>query len=188
MASKVAICNRALVRLGDSTIASLTDGTVQAKRCNVLFDQAADSVMAEGWTSNTRRSALNITTNTPEFGYTTEYQLPTNPFCLKVLSINDTVPGEFDYRIEGDKLLANTSGIEVRYAARITDTQSYNTYLTDAIVWKLIAELTYPTTNSITLSEAAERRYDSQLRRLLSLDGQQGSSEEIGSNDLLDVR
>ena len=101
MASKVKICNLALSRIGASRITSLTDGTVESTLCNVLYDDMAEEVMSEGsWSSTIARSALNVTTNTPAFGFSYEFQLPTVPRTLKILNINEDTVGDYDFRIE----------------------------------------------------------------------------------------
>lgn len=189
MASKVQICNIALARLGASRITSLTDNTAEAKLCNLLFNDIADLVMVEGsWSTTIRRASLNLTSNTPAFGYTSEFQLPTNPFCLKLLSINDVTPGDEDYRIEGDKLLANITSMKVRYIARITDTQSYGPFLTQAIISRLTAELAYSITGQANAAERWMQQYELDVRKGLANDGQQGSNEQTVSPDLLNVR
>lgn len=189
MASKVQICNMALARLGASRITALTDNTAEAKLCNLLYTDIADLVMVEGsWASTIKRASLNLTSNTPSFGYTSEFQLPTDPFCLKVLSVNDITPGDEDYRIEGDKLLANISTMKIRYIGRITDTQSYGPFLTQAVITRLTAELAYPITGQASVAERWFQQYELDVRKGLAQDGQQGSNEYVYSTDLTDVR
>lgn len=189
MASKVQICNIALSRLGANRITSLTDNTEEARICNVLYNDIAEEVMAEGsWSSTINRAALNVTTNTPSYGYTKEYQLPTNPPFLRILEINDTKPGETDYRIEGDKLLCDVSGIKIKYIGNITDTQSYDVFLKRAITSRLTAELAYTLTGQRNIGDFWYARYERDVQVGLALDGQQGSNQITISDDLLDVR
>lgn len=179
----------ALARLGASRITSLTDNTSEAKLCNLLYSDTADMVMVEGsWSSTISRATLNKTTNTPAFGYTAEFQLPTEPFCLKVLNVNDLTPGNEEFRIEGDKLLANITTMKVRYIGRVTDTQSYDTFLTQAIISRLTAELAYPITGQASVADRWFNKYEMDVRKGLANDGQQGSNEMTVSTDLTDVR
>jgi hypothetical protein len=189
MASKVQICNLALTKLSASTITSLTDGTREAKNCNVLFDHVVDQVLIEGsWATATRRASLNATTNTPSFGFSTEYQLPTNPKCLKVLAINDSAPFGTDFRVEGDKLLTDASSIKIRYIARITDTESFGPHLTGAVVARLAMELSYTVTAQVGIYDRLAAEYQEILTRNLGSDNQQGASDITDSSDLIDVR
>lgn len=189
MASKVQICNYALSRLGANRITSLTDNTNEARLCNTLIDDAIDEVLMEGpWAFAVRRAALNQTTTTPSFEYSYEYQLPTNPLCLRVLSINEDSPGDYDYRIEADKLLADVSTMKVRYIARITDTQSFSPMFERALKTKMQALLAYSVTGNAGLIQTLEELYVRHVAEGLAIDGQQGAADFISSSDLHDVR
>lgn len=189
MTSKVQICNMALSRLGARTITSLTDGTTESILCNTFFDDLADEVMVEGsWTSTIRRAELAQTTNTPSYEFDNEYQLPVDPFALKVLSIDEPVRGRVKYRIEGDKLLTDESSIKIRYVARLVDTEDWDTYLQRAFISRLVAELVYPITGSAQKAESEFKRYMLFVQQGLALNGQQGSNDLLSSSDLIEVR
>ena len=145
--------------------------------------------MSEGpWTSTVSRVALNKTTNTPAFGFTSEFELPTNPRVLRILSIDELQTGSDDYRIEGGKLLANISTMKVRYIGFIEDTASYDVNLKKCIVSRLASELAYSQTGSTALAERLYARYLRDLEDGLSSDGQQGSNDITISPDLTDIR
>jgi hypothetical protein len=190
MASKTQLCNLALVRLGANTVVNIaTDSTSQANLCNILFDDLADEVMAEGsWTSTIRRVALAQTTNTPAFGYTYEYQLPVDPKALKILEVNHIKAGDIDYAIEDDKLLTDNDTISIRYVARLTDTEDWDIYLQRAFVARLASELAYPLTGDDRKAQLEFERYRIFVQEGLALNGQQGSKQQLISDDLIDVR
>lgn len=179
----------AISRLGASTITSLTDNTTEAKLCNTLFNDLADRVMIQGsWSSTIKRASLARTTNTPVFEYTYEYQLPVDPKCLRVLNINETVPGDTDYRIEGDKLLTDATAVKIRYIAQLTDTEDYDIMLTEAIEILLASYLAHPVAGDKTLAETLRREYFGILANNLAVDGQQGSKAVVSSTDLTEIR
>lgn len=189
MASKVKIANLALARLGVKSITSLGDNTLEARMANLVFEDMAKEVMTEGVFSSTiRRVALNATTNTPAYGYSYEFQLPTNPKSLRVISINEDEPGTYDYRIEGDKLLANISTMKVKYVAYLTNSEDYDEMLKKALVARLAAELAYPLTGSSGVSNAMYQRYERELSDCMAVDGQNGSNQYIISSDLTIIR
>ena len=189
MTSKVKICNMALSRLGADTITSLTDNTTEAKLCNTLFNDLADRVMMQGsWTSTVTRVDLALTTNTPSFGYTNEFQLPVDPLCLKVLNIDEIVTGSIPYRIEGDKLLTDTDTIKIRYIAQLTNTEDYDPLLTEAIEVLLASYLALPIAGDKVLAERLKQEYHDMIGLNLAIDGQQGSNEIISATDLTGVR
>jgi hypothetical protein len=189
MASQVQICNLALSRLGASTITSLTDNTTEAKLCNTFFDDLADEVMVEGsWSSTIARTSLARTTNTPSFGFTYEFQLPVDPLCLKVLAIDESVPGNIEYRIESDKLLIDESSVKIKYISQLQDTEDWDILLRKAFVARLSSELAYSLTGDTRKAEIEFERYEKFRMEGLSIDGQQGSKEKTFSTDFIEVR
>lgn len=189
MASKVEICNLALARVGANRITSLTDNLEEARLCNLMYPTIADEVMAEGpWSRTLARASLAATSNTPTYGYDNEFQLPTVPVLLRVLSINESIPGNVDYRIEGDKLLTDESTIKIRYIGRIEDPASYGPYLTKAIVSRLAAELAYTLTANAAAAERLMERYRIDVAEGLALDGQQGKADTWTSDTFLEIR
>lgn len=199
MASKLDLANQALTMLGVKRLTSLTDGTAHAKLVNEIIDDVIKEVMIDGAFSSTiRRASLNATSNTPVYEYTYEYQLPTNPLCLKVIELEELqinalqyaagYEAEPSFRIEGDKLLSDTSTAKIKYIAYITDTGSYDAALSMAIKARLTADLAYPITGSATLAEKLYSKYERVLARAKSIDGQNGGRVYIDSNDLIDGR
>jgi hypothetical protein len=189
LTSQVQFCNLALSRLGANRITSLTDGTAEADLCNIFFDDIADQVMSEGsWSSTIFRVELAQTTNTPSFGYANEFQLPVDPKAIKILNIDEAVPGGIDYRIEGDKLLSDEGTMKIRYIGRLTDTEDWDIYLGKAFISRLASELAYPLTGDTRKAELEYARYQAIVDEALAQNGQQGSKEEIISVDFTEVR
>ena len=165
MASQVEICNMALLQLGAARINSISDNSDEARLCSAFYNQTVDLVSVDGkWPTTITRQDLSQTDNTPEFDFTYEYQLPTVPFCLSVVSID----GDVEYVIEGDKLLTDESTASIKYIARLTNPQAYGPHLTQAIVNKLTATLAYPISAQVGVQDRWVNYYDSQLPRLLA--------------------
>lgn len=192
MSSKVSICNMALAQLGTSStgrIVSLSDNTVAANTCSLLIDEVIDRAIMQGsWTSAIRRANLALLVSTPEYGYTYQFQLPTNPFCLRVIGVDEATPNSTDYRIEGDKLLANYNTMKIRYLCRLTDTEDFDPMLTEAVETLLAAYLAIPLTGDKKLAEALFDRYTKLVVRNLALNGQQGSKEVIQATTFTEIR
>jgi hypothetical protein len=189
MASKVSICNNALISIGAKTIISLEDGTDEAIKCSVLYQVIADEVMMRGpWTRACSRASLAQLADAPAFGYLYQYQLPTVPVCLRILGIDESLRGEIDYRIEGNALLTDEETVKVRYIGRIENTEDYGPHLTSALIIRLAAALAYDLTGQRSIAEAKLQEYEAKVEYFLSMDNIQGSNERIQSNDFLDVR
>ena len=105
MASVVQICNSALNQLGASSITALTDDSKNARLCNERYTTVRDAVFrSHPWNCLVKRIQLAQDTDTPPWGFTYQYTLPSD--CLRVLQIKDY---NSDYKIEGRKLLINES-------------------------------------------------------------------------------
>ncbi|MBM3099134.1 hypothetical protein JRX38_14175 [Gluconobacter cerinus] len=94
--TQIDLCNRALRRLGtQSTITSLTDGSVEADTCAAFYDDVLESLLENpqcsaypsySWQWPRRvASGSSGTSNNPRWKY--EYQLPTD--CMSVSGIID---------------------------------------------------------------------------------------------------
>lgn len=190
MSSKVELCNLALTRIGASRITALDDTTVEAKDCNAIYDIVAKQTMALGqWPSVIRRASLAQLVDTPTYEFTYSYQLPNNPKCLRLLSINEYKVGEIPFAIEGSTLLTDESTVSIKYLAYVTDTESYDIYLEQAIVDRLCAELVYKITGQRTaMREMLEysRAHAKELLAEASLGS--NSAEYVNSDTFIDGR
>jgi len=189
MASKVQICNLALTRIAASRISDFSDNTVEAKDCKAIYDLIAEDVMSMGdWPSTRRRATLAQLSTAPAFEYTYAYQLPTNPRCLRVISINECKPGEIDYTIENDQLLTNETSVSIKYSAFVDDPNKYDVYLRQAIVDRLAAELIYGKTGQSSAFKSALDFAENRVMKLLAEASPAGTSKEVNSDTFIDVR
>ena len=87
MPSVVDICNEAMDLLGAATITSLTENSKEARLCNRRFETVRDHVLrAHPWNCAITRKELAKDSDAPAFGFNHQFTLPTDPFCLRVLS------------------------------------------------------------------------------------------------------
>jgi hypothetical protein len=149
MASVVGICNIALSNIGDEKISSLTDNNDRARACNLRYEDTRDAVLrAHPWNAATTRVELAASTDTPVWGFTYKYALPSD--CLRVLDVYDyTVP----FSIEGRFLLTDNSTAKLKYIARITDPNVYDILLQQAIGIRLAAEIAEALTGRTELKQ-----------------------------------
>lgn len=189
MSSKVEICNQALIEIGARTITSLSEGTPEANMCSQVYDISARSVMSQGaWRSCTFQSSLNKISSSPLYGFDNQFQLPTDPEVLRVLSVQNEHIDDIKYEIQQDKLLADESAVNIKYIGFLTDPTAYGQFLEDAIIFKIASVIAYKLTGSRSASADLKTMYNSTLRRNLSQDGQQGSSIKLHDDTLLKDR
>lgn len=191
MASKVAIANFALTgELGKDQITSFLDGTKGSKLVNLLFDDTAEEVMAEGaWSSATSRQTLAQDSTAPDWGYSYRYQLPTNPKYLGMIKVNECKPGDTEYSIESGFLLTDESTMKIQYKMFQTDTEKWDKNLQRAIVLKLAVKMCYNLTGNLQLKQALAAEYVEALDSGLAVDGTNSNEADLlVSDDLKDVR
>lgn len=189
MSSKVEICNLALSRLAAARIDSFDDNTIEAKECKAIYELVAKHVQSLGpWACNKFRVTLAQSTTTPDFGFAYQYQLPTNPLCLRVLKINEDKVGSITHQIENGVLLTDESVMSILYVGLVTDSQQYDVYLEQAIVANLIAQMAYKFTASLDAADRAEKLAEMKTNELLNLSSLQGSNDYLPSDTFTDIR
>tara|TARA_R100001086_G_scaffold118078_1_gene60676 strand:+ start:107 stop:697 length:591 start_codon:yes stop_codon:yes gene_type:complete len=161
MASIVDICNSALNQIGASNIISLTEDSKAARICNQRFNFVRDSVFrSHPWNCLTIRTTIAPDTATPAFQFAKQFNLPTDPFCLRVLQLSDT---DILYKIEGRKLLCDESSVEMIYIGRVEDVNQYDLLLIETLAAAMAADLAYPLVGSSALGANMFQLYQNKL-------------------------
>jgi hypothetical protein len=170
MASIVEICNSALNQLGASTILALTENSKNGRICNSRYDTVKDAVLrSHPWNCATKRQILAQDTDTPAWGFTYQYTLPSD--CLRVLAIQNY---DSDYKIEGRKILSNDSEINLIYIATISDPNEMDVLLREVIGSALAADIAYAVTANASISRQMEERYLLKLKDARHADASEG--------------
>ena len=200
MASKVDIANFALNSIGASTISSLSENTKAAIVINQRFDSVRDSVFrSHPWNSLITRATLSQDSSAPNFGYTYQYVLPTDPYCLRVLEFsNGTLTYPMDnmtstdgspvFVIEGRKLLTNEGTVKIMYVGQVTDTTQYDSSLIDTLAARLAHEVCYAITGSTSLTNTTYSLYQEKLKEARFVDATEGAPQRIEASDFIESR
>ena len=165
MASNVQIANSALTKIGSSRITSLTDNVKAAREINAIFELRRDYLLrTHNWSFAMTRANLPALDETPAWGYTTLYQLPTD--CLRVVQVNDTwvVPGLADYtsgpdsepyKITGRRIETDIGApLKLRYIKRVTDPAQFDAAFVEVFASDLADQVCEALTQSNTKREA----------------------------------
>ena len=197
MPSVVDICNEAMDLLGAATITALTENSKEARLCNRRFETVRDAVLrAHPWNAALTRASLAKDSDAPAFGFSSQFTLPTDPYCLRVLSFwNKNVDSDvaaYDsqvmFKIEGRKVLSNESTCKITYIARVTDTETYDPLLSSTIAHKLAAETAYAITGSTSVSQSINQLYELRLREARSIDAMEGIPDKLIADDFINIR
>ena len=194
-ASVVDICNQALYLLGQSAITALDEGTRPATICTLLWPEVRDMVLSDHpWNCAIHRDELAQSTTDPEYEYSYQYALPTDPYCLRVLSTSndDYVDSNGDpaypWKVEGRYLLTDADTVKIRYIKRVTDVTQYPPFLVTAMAAKLASELAFPITRNLNIHSQMEQLYQRKLADAKAVDAQEGTPDKFESDVLWNFR
>ena len=185
MASTVEICNGALNQLGATTILSLTEDSKNARLCNSRYNQIRDALFrTHPWNCLQKRVEIAVDTTAPAWGFSFAYTLPAD--CLRLLRILDF---DSNYKVEGRKILSNTSTMKILYIARITDPNEYDELLRETLSAALGADIAYGVTSSNPVAQNMYTLFQDKLKDARFVDSTEGqnNSPDLGMSDSIDA-
>jgi len=141
---QVEICNTALVRIGASTISSISQETPSAERCNVLWEPLRDELLSmHYWSFATKAAELSLTGSDPVLStYNYEYQLSAD--CLVVQDIFKEEP--FD-RLENKIHCNRSDDCFAIYTFQQTNPEMFPATFASALAYRLAFDLAIPSAN-----------------------------------------
>ena len=181
MASVIQICNSALNQLGASSITALTENSKNARLCNERYETVRDAVFrSHPWNCLVKRVQLAKDTETPAWGFTNQYTLPSD--CLRVLQIKDY---NLDYKIEGRKLLINEDTVFLIYLAQITDVNELDVLLRETISAGIASDISYAITANLQVTKLMTEKYGLKLSEARHTDASEGYNTDptLGNTD-----
>jgi len=185
--SGIAICSRALMKLGADGITSFEDGTAEAEVAASLYGPVRDALLsAYPWSFATGQIGLARLAAEPVADYAYAYQLPSD--FLRVLSAGVSGRGRgIQYRIAERRLHTDASEVTLTYIFR-PDEQTFPAFFDQALIARLAAEFCIPLTDSTSRSEVLTRLAESGFQQAKLIDGQQESSVYLEDFSLVEVR
>ena len=183
MASVVDICNGALNQLGASTILTLTEDSKNARLCNARYTQGRDSLFrSHPWNCLIKRTELARDTEVPSWGFSYQFTLPAD--SLRVIQILNY---DYDYKVEGRKILANHETVKIQYVARIDDANQYDELLRETISAALAADIAYAVTSSNPTAANMYQLFQDKLKEARFVDATEGynTNPDNGQSDVI---
>lgn len=183
----IALCARALIRLGAAPITSFDDNTAESEISGALFAPVRDALLsAYPWSFAVGQMALTKSNNAPVADYKNAFVLP-NDF-LRAISAGSGGRGRgINYRISRNQLHTNQDDIILTYIFR-PDEEEFPPFFDMALISRLAAEFCIPVTESTSRSETMMRLADREFERARQIDAQQESPNAIEDFTLIDVR
>lgn len=186
MATEVSICSNALLLLGEKTITALTDGTTRANLCNQFYAETRDDLLRlHPWRFAIGRQTLaQDATYAASWEFAYSYPLPVD--CLRVLktSIDDTD----EWQREGMALVCNSAAVSIKFIRQITDTAKFDPNFIKLLEYELAMKLAKPVTGSIKTAFDINQIRAMVLQDARTMNGMEGTPDELDTNILVDVR
>lgn len=185
--SAIALCSRALLKIGASTIASFDEGTAEAEVAANLYPSIRDALLSSHpWNFATGQIALARLSASPVADYDFAFQLPGD--FLRALSAGVTGRGRgLDYRIAESRLHCDSEQVVLTYVFRPAE-MDFPPFFDAALIARLAAEFCAPITESTSRAELLFKLAEDEYRRAKLIDGQQDTPKSIESFPLVDVR
>ena len=191
MTNETDICNMAIGRCGGSPlISSLTEDSTNARLCNIFFIPVRDAVLrSHPWNCTIHRKTITALSATPVSDWDHQYQLPTNPWCLRILQVGTIEDQPTRWNVEGRLLLTNENSPPIVYVKRITDTNEFDSLLIDALVLKLALKICMPITKDAAMQKGIIEELELvSLPEARGIDGQEQSVQRMQTDSWTDAR
>jgi hypothetical protein len=183
MTSSVSICSNALIRLGDKPISSFEDGTDAADACANLYPTVRDEVLrAHPWNCATKRVTLPALAEAPGFDYAYQFQLPADWLRTIQIGARDCA---LDFTIEGRRILAMSSTLPLVYVFQNKTESTWDADLIAVVTAAMAAALAYPITQSASMQQTMEAKYQLAFKQAKAANGQDDRTETLGDFPLL---
>lgn len=189
MASQVEICNMALTLIGANTITAMDDDNDRARIADRFFDDTRDTVLrAHPWGFAKVRDSLTPDVDTPDWKYAYQFTLPADPYCLRVLELDEDYPGQIAYSVEGRKLLTDEATISLLYISRVITTGNFDALFVEALVAALAGKFAMALTRDESLVKMATELYYMKIQEARTIDGLESEIKEFYNATLTSIR
>jgi len=185
--SAIQITNNALAQLGEVPLVSFDEGTQLSTTARDLWATAQDAVLeAHPWNFACFYAALRQLNDPPAWGWTYQYSLPTDPYCLRVLELEHNACFEIGAdRYEGRVLLTDQATAHVRYIGRVDDLGHWNGLAVEALTKYIAACLAPLVTGQQTRKDALLVEFQKLLPAAQDRDSHEGTPHVVPPNRLL---
>ena len=185
--SAIALCSRALLRIGATTIASFDEGTTEAEVAANLYPPIRDAVLSSHpWSFATAQAALPRLAAAPVADHDHAFQLPAD--FLRVLSAGPSGLGRgLSFRLAENRLHCDSDSVVLTYVFR-PDESAFPPFFDHMLIARLTAEFCIPITESTTRAQFLFRLAEDEFRRAKLIDAQQHTPPAIEHFPLVEVR
>lgn len=185
--SGIALCSRALLKIGGDTITSFDEGTAEAEIAANLYPPTRDALLSvHPWNFATGQARLARLTAAPVADFAYAYRLP--PDLLRAVSAGGDGRGRgIRFRIAERRLHADAPEVVLTYIFRPQEAD-WPPFFDHALIARLAADFCIPLTGSTSRAEMLETLAEAELRRAKLIDAQQETPTGLDDFTLIDAR
>lgn len=186
----VDIVNSAFAKLGVPRITALTDDVRAARLANEQYAKLRKKLLSMHlWNFAMTRVELAATVNEPEFGFTTEFLIPSNILRVIDTDLPEGEAWEVEFNVDNNKVIVcNSTTLKIRGTKDITDPTKFPPYFEECFAWLIASDLAYALTQSTTVADKIYGAFQKDLAEARSLDAQEAGLQTMGSDPWLDAR
>lgn len=175
----VSMANSALSRINNEVIETLDDASTSAMLCRQLLPQCTKAILARNdWKCARKRARIAPLLETPAFGYSHKFQMPSDYVRLVKIESDEA------WEREGTMILSNADSLKIIYIAYPSTPDSLDSLVVDAITTMLAAELSITLCTDSTLTNLLYQEAEVKIQNA-RLQEQAGENDDIVEmNDL----
>ena len=174
MASKTAICNRALEFLGQSGVTSIDSSQPAAKALRRVYDDTRRALLEDHpWNFAKKRASIPASATEPDWGFTTGFPVPSD--YLRLISIENEPAFSIEADPSGSQWILTDAAapLAILYVYDVTDTGRYPPSFVDAFASRLAFDTCEDITQSNTKKQAIADLHTSFLLKAKQINGLQ---------------
>jgi hypothetical protein len=185
--SALALCSRALLKIGAQPIASFDEGTAEAEVAASLYPAARDALLSlHPWSFATAQATLPRLAARPVADFARAFQLPAG--FLRALSAGAPGSGRgLSYRLFEDRLHCNSEQVTLSYIFR-PEEGALPPFFASALAARLAAELCIPLTENTARAQMLFAQAEAELRAARLTDSQQSTPQAFDDFTLIEAR
>lgn len=183
----IALCSRALLKIGATGIASFDEGTAEAEVAANLYPSTRDALLSgHAWNFAVAQSRLGRLAAAPVADFAHAFQLPAD--FLRALSAGGEGSGRgLRYRIHERRLHADAEAVTLTYVFRPAE-EAFPPFFDQALILRLAAEFCLPLTESTSRAELLHKLAEDELRRARLIDAQEETPQAFDHFPLIEAR
>lgn len=199
MSTIIDLCNIALSRIGRGSIISLDDRSEESRQCKLYYDLCRQTLLKDYDWGFAKRIDQLAQIDLQHFGWAYVYAYPSQ--CLQVLRIyndqgeslvhkNDVIDQWDIFNISGGRqaLACDVTAARAEYVVDIRDATLYSAQFSDALSWRLAAELAFPLTGDANLRMNAWQFFEMTARKVKTNTARERNVDAKTTNKYVEAR